>query len=92
MTTLSANRNATLATLNQMVQQQEDIYGYLTDIDNDGTKTLLTFGDTQPTGKYTVLAQTVAGQIVVPAGSVGTCKGTAFVTGQLLELGATHPT
>lgn len=87
--TIGAKKETSLADLNTIVSQQEDLLGPLTGIGNDGDQTLLTFDmDEDPPTKHAVIA--AAGD-ALPSGSTQVCTGKVFISSTLTDCVATRP-
>ena len=79
-----------LADIQSVARQKEEIYGQLYLMGNDGTQTVLTFDFNyrRPDKSTLELRQTVGGQPIALNGYQFVCKGTCYVSGQKLDIAA----
>jgi hypothetical protein len=90
---LNAPKAFTLAELNKVITQKEELLGPLIAIGNDGNKTLLTFDtDLNPPAKHAVVARIVGtSQPVVAVGFTMVSRGKVFIESTLTKALATRP-
>jgi hypothetical protein len=90
--TVGVAKATSLADLNTIVGQYEQMLGPLISLGNDGNQTLLTFDtDLDSPAKNAVVAVDQNGQSATPAGSTMVCQGTVFIAGALTHVTATRP-
>ena len=87
---VGVDKSESLNNLNIIVGQQEDQFGPLIAIGNNGTQTVLTFDmDQNSPTKHAVIVP-CGGPL--PPGSTVICQGKVFVTGQLTDATSIRPT
>jgi hypothetical protein len=89
--TRTVDKSSTLATLNQLVAQQEQILGPLIAISNDGNQTVLVFDAAlDPPVKNAVLAAAAGASGGTPGGT-HVARGEVFIAGAVTDTIATRP-
>jgi hypothetical protein len=82
MVTVGAPPSFSLADLQALLRQVENVVGQITAIGNDGRQTVFTLDATQPSpATPAVMNVTIGGVAVPPPGMTAICSGNAIVAG-----------